>query len=261
MVIPRGKRSRVIFIPDRLRRQILTYCKKQEIQSGTVFVNWKGTPLDRSNVHKYLKRLSQNAGVDPETGEAMWYKGQEGDEKTKNVNEAGQRIVGSADPKFYGGFGMNFKYKGFDFSFDTSFTLGNKVYNSGFAFDMQVGHYFLGPVSNYVYDNRWQKPGDITDVPKFVAGDNSGAETNSSRFLMNGSYLRMKSMVLGYTLPKNLMNKVAIDNLRVYISADNLFTITAKDFIGFDPQTRSTGMQSWAYPVPRNIMFGLNLSF
>ena len=66
MVIPRGKRSRVIFIPDRLRRQILTYCKKQEIQSGPVFVNWKGTPLDRSNVHKYLKRLSQNAGVDPE---------------------------------------------------------------------------------------------------------------------------------------------------------------------------------------------------
>ena len=205
--------------------------------------------------------MPEYAGVDPETGEAMWYKGQEGDEKTKNVNEAGQRIVGSADPKFYGGFGMNFKYKGFDFSFDTSFTLGNKVYNSGFAFDMQVGHYFLGPVSNYVYDNRWQKPGDITDVPKFVAGDNSGAETNSSRFLMNGSYLRMKSMVLGYTLPKNLMNKVAIDNLRVYISADNLFTITAKDFIGFDPQTRSTGMQSWAYPVPRNIMFGLNLSF
>ena len=205
--------------------------------------------------------MPEYAGVDPETGEAMWYKGQEGDEKTKNVNEAGQRIVGSADPKFYGGFGMNFKYKGFDFSFDTSFTLGNKVYNSGFAFDMQVGHYFLGPVSNYVYDNRWQKPGDITDVPKFVAGDNSGAETNSSRFLMNGSYLRMKSMVLGYTLPKNLMNKVAIDNLRVYISADNLFTITAKDFIGFDPQTRSTGMQSWAYPVPRNIMFDLNLSF
>ena len=137
--------------------------------------------------------MPEYAGVDPETGEAMWYKGQEGDEKTKNVNEAGQRIVGSADPKFYGGFGMNFKYKGFDFSFDTSFTLGNKVYNSGFAFDMQVGHYFLGPVSNYVYDNRWQKPGDITDVPKFVAGDNSGAETNSSRFLMNGSYLRIYS--------------------------------------------------------------------
>ena len=156
---------------------------------------------------------------------------------------------------------MNFKYKGFDFSFDTNFTLGNKVYNSGFPFDMQVGHYFLGPVSNYIYDNRWQNPGDKTDVPKFVAGDNSGAETNSSRFLMNGSYLRMKSMVLGYTLPKNIMNKVSIDNLRVYVSADNLFTIAAKDYIGFDPQTRSTGMQSWAYPVPRNIMFGLNLSF
>ena len=78
--------------------------------------------------------MPEYAGVDPETGEAMWYKGQEGDEKTKNVNEAGQRIVGSADPKFYGGFGMNFKYKGFDFSFDTSFTLGNKVYNSSLLF-------------------------------------------------------------------------------------------------------------------------------
>lgn len=75
--------------------------------------------------------MPKYAGVDPETGEAMWYKAQEGgDEKTKNVNEAGQRIVGSADPKFYGGFGMNFKYKGFDF-FDTSFTFKNKVYNSG----------------------------------------------------------------------------------------------------------------------------------
>lgn len=205
--------------------------------------------------------MAEYAGVDPETGSPLWYKGKEGKETTSNINEAGQRIVGSADPKFYGGIGMNFKYKNFDLSADVSYTLGNKVYNSGFSYDMQVGHYFLGPVSNYVYENRWQKPGDITNVPKFEAGNSSSAEANSTRFLMDGSYLRMKSVVLGYTLPSKLLSKAGISNLRVYASADNLFTITSSDYIGFDPQTRPTGFQSWSYPVPTNIMFGLNLGF
>ncbi len=205
--------------------------------------------------------MAEYAGVDPETGSPLWYKGKEGKETTSNINEAGQRIVGSADPKFYGGIGMNFKYKNFDLSADVSYTLGNKVYNSGFSYDMQVGHYFLGPVSNYVYENRWQKPGDITNVPKFEAGNSSSAEANSTRFLMDGSYLRMKSVVLGYTLPSKLLAKAGISNLRVYASADNLFTITSSDYIGFDPQTRPTGFQSWSYPVPTNIMFGLNLGF
>lgn len=205
--------------------------------------------------------MPEYAGVDAESGSPLWYKGKEGKETTSNINEAGQRIMGSADPKFYGGLGMNFKYKAFDFSFDMNYSLGNKVYNSGFAFDMQVGHYFLGPVSNYVYENRWQNPGDVTDVPKFVAGDASNANAISSRFLMDGSYLRMKSIVLGYTLPKQILAPATIDNLRVYVSADNLFTIRSKDFIGFDPQARANGVQSWAYPVPMNIMFGLSLGF
>ncbi|MDH6356936.1 TonB-dependent receptor [Parabacteroides sp. PF5-9] len=205
--------------------------------------------------------LPEWAGVDPETGDPLWYKGKEGKETTNNINEAEQRIVGSADPKFYGGIGMTFRYKGFDLSWDASYTLGNKVYNSGFGYDMQVGHYYLGPVSNYIYDNRWQKPGDITDVPKFTAGSRANANAESTRFLMSGSHLRMKSIVLGYTLPKSLLRPAGIDNLRVYVSADNLFTITASDYIGFDPQTRANGVQSWAYPVPRNVMFGLNVSF
>ena len=65
MIIPRGKKSRAVFIPDKLRKDLLLYCKKAKIRSGSVFVNWNGTPLDRSNVHKYLKRLCPGAGVDP----------------------------------------------------------------------------------------------------------------------------------------------------------------------------------------------------
>ena len=235
------------------RNKIIKLATDKPIE-GTTTIRKVGEPY-------YSFYMPEYVGVDPETGSPLWYKGTEGSETTSNINEAGQRIVGSADPKFYGGIGMNFRYKDFDFSFDASYTLGNKVYNSGFAYDMQVGHYFLGPVSNYIFENRWQKPGDVTKVPKFVAQDKSGANASSSRFLMNGSYLRMKSMVLGYTIPRNLLSQIGIDRLRVYVSADNLFTITAKDYIGFDPQTRANGVQSWAYPVPTTIMFGLNLGF
>lgn len=212
--------------------------------------------------------LVEYAGVDAETGDPLFYRDLYnddgewiGEEITSDYSKANQRVVGSADPKFYGGFGMTFRLKDFDFSFDASYSLGNKVYNSGFSYDMQVGHYQLGPVSNYVYKNHWQQPGDVTDVPKFVAGKRTGANNDSSRFLMNGSYLRMKSMVLGYSIPKSILGSAGIEYARVFVSADNLFTLRAGDFIGFDPQARATGMQSWTYPVPTNVMFGLNVNF
>lgn len=209
----------------------------------------------------YTFYLPEYAGVDSQTGEPMWYKGSEGYETTKNYSEAEQRIVGNADPKVYGAFGMNLKFKHFDFSFDLGYNLGNKILNSGFTYDMQVGHYFIGPVSNYVFDNRWQQPGDITDVPQFVAFDGSNANELSTRFLMNGSYARMKSMTVGYTFPHATMRSIGGSNLRLFATAENVFTIRSGDFIGFDPQTRANGLQQWAYPVPFTLIFGLSLGF
>jgi TonB-linked SusC/RagA family outer membrane protein len=201
------------------------------------------------------------AGVDPDNGKPMWLKGTEGSETTYNYAEAGQRIAGTADPKLTGGFGVNVSYKGIDLGLDFMYKVGGKVYNSGFSYDMQVGHYAFGPVSNYVYENAWRQPGDVTDVPQFNYRDSSGAENTSTRFLMNGSYLRMKNLTLGYTLPKSWVSKAHIGNARVYMTADNLFTVHAADYIGFDPETRADGFQSWAYPVPRTFTFGVNVSF
>ncbi|MEG1616279.1 MAG: TonB-dependent receptor [Bacteroidales bacterium] len=205
--------------------------------------------------------MKEYAGVDVQTGKPLWYKGTEGKETTTNYNEAGQRIVGKADPKLTGGFGVKASYKGFDLGLDFSYKVGGKVYNSGFNYDMQVGHYAYGPVSNYVYENAWRQPGDVTDVPAFVFKDRSNANQVSTRFLMDGSYLRMKNLSLGYTLPKAWVQKAHIGNARLYVNADNLFTVTASDFIGFDPETRADGFQAWAYPVPRTFTFGVNLSF
>lgn len=222
----------------------------------------EGTTTIRKAGHSYHTfYLREYAGVNTQTGEPQWYKGTEGKELTSNYNEAGQRIVGSADPKVMGGFGVRVSYKGFDLSSDFNYRAGGHVYNSGFSYDMQVGHYSFGPVSNYVYDNAWQQPGDITNVPQFVYRDKSNANQHSTRFLMNASYLRMRNITVGYSLPKEWVRKAFLSNARVFATADNLFTVTAKDFIGFDPEARETGMQQWAYPVPRTFTFGVNLSF
>ena len=205
--------------------------------------------------------MPEYAGVDPETGRPMWYKGTEGDETTFNYNEAGQRIVGKADPKFYGGFSTTFRYKGIDLSAAFSYKYGGKVYNSGFSYDMQVGDYFLGPVTNYIYENAWTPENRYTDVPQFVADDTSGASNTSSRFLMNGSYLKLRSLQVGYTFPDKICRKMMLNNLRVFFSADNLFTVHSSDFIGFDPETRASGFQEWVYPMPRNFIFGLSFGF
>ena len=164
-------------------------------------------------------------------------------------------------PKYFGAFSMNFRYRDFDLSASLNYSAGNKVYNRGMEFDLMCGDYELGPVATYVYENRWQKPGDVTDVPQFIAGGQAEAAARSSRFLMNAAYARMKNITLGYTLPKKIAKALTIDNLRVYASVDNLFTITAKDFIGFDPQAEDDYYQQWTYPVPTTYLFGVNLSF
>ena len=184
--------------------------------------------------------MQEYAGVDPENGRPMWYKGTEGNEKTYNYNEAGQRIVGKADPKFYGGFSTNFRYKGIDLSPSFTYTYGG---------------------TNYVYENAWTPENRYTNVPQFIAEDASGASNTSSRFLMDGSYLRLRSLQVGYTFPKNICQKIMLSNLRVFFSADNLFTVRSSSYIGFDPETRADGIQQWVYPMPRNFIFGLSFGF
>lgn len=203
--------------------------------------------------------LPEWAGVDPETGEGLWYTNGKGTPTTTDINEAHQVVLGQAAPKYYGALGMNFTYKGFDLDFSFNYSGGNKVFNRGFQYDMHAGSYLLGPVSKYVYENRWKEEGDIAKVPQFVWGGNKGAVQRTSRFLMDGDYVRLKNITLGYNFTKNLCSKIHMDNLRIYVSADNLFTLTKDDFIGFDPQAGATGFVQWAYPVATTIMFGINI--
>lgn len=210
----------------------------------------------------YTFKMREWAGVDPETGVGLWYKGTEGKEVTTRYNEAGKRYKGSASPKFIGSVISRMKFKGFDFSFQLNYALGGKIYGDNLSYDEHSGGSGFDNTTRYVYENRWQKPGDVTDVPKFVYGGVPNANSASTRFLMNGRYLKIKNISLGYTLPKYITDYARMSSARIFVTADNLYTFTAKNYRGFDPAgIASDGIQWWNYPTPRNIMFGVSIGF
>lgn len=209
----------------------------------------------------YQWKMKEYAGVDPQTGDALWYLNEEGDATTTNYNKAAKRYLGDANPKFFGSFGTNLEAYGFDLSLQFNYSTGAKIYGSNLRYDAQTGSSFYENYINYVYDNRWTTPGQITDVPRLDT-DNSYADKHSSRFLMDGDYLKIRSLVLGYTLPKSLLRNTFFDKVRVFMEAENLYTFTAKNYIGFDPAgITSDGIQWWNYPQARSFVFGITVGF
>ncbi|MFA8435172.1 MAG: SusC/RagA family TonB-linked outer membrane protein [Marinifilaceae bacterium] len=209
----------------------------------------------------YTFKMKEYAGVDPDNGNPLWYLNETGDETTDDYNAATKRYVGSASPDLQGSFSSNLKFKNFDFSFQLNYSVGGKIYGSNLRYDEQNGNSYNNTTTNYVYENRWKEKGDVTDVPKFMWGGNN-AHKHSSRFLMDGDYLKIQNVVLGYTLPSSLTDKIKLGSVRVYGSASNLYTFAASNYRGFDPSgIGPNGIQWWNYPLPRKFVFGLNVNF
>lgn len=214
--------------------------------------------------------MKEYAGVNPETGEPQWYlygardevpAGADPQEVTTNYNKAGKRYLGSANPKFFGSLSTQLDLWGFDLGVQLNYSLGGKIYGNNLRYDAQIGSSIYQGFLNYIYDNRWQQPGDVTQVPALDT-EGSFAERHSSRFLMDGRYLKLRSLTLGYTVPKAVMAKTRyVGSLRVFMEAENLYTFTSKEFIGMDPAgVDATGMQWWNTPQSRSFIFGLKLS-
>lgn len=218
---------------------------------GTYTIREAGRPY-------YSFKMKEYAGVDPETGKQLWYKGEEGTETTTNYNEAGKRYLGDADPDVYGGFTNNLRFKDFDFSVQLFYSLGNKVYNSAARYDENIGNPW-GNTTKYIYDNMWRNPGDVTDVPAPVYG---AVTSHSSRFLMDGSYIKLQNMQLGYNIPKKLTQQINIEGARLFVSGENLAIWTlGDDFRGISPEGPADGILWWSYPLSRKIMFEVNVKF
>jgi TonB-linked SusC/RagA family outer membrane protein len=202
--------------------------------------------------------MKEYAGVDRETGKALYYLNETGDETTTDWNSASKRYVGSADPKVYGGFAINSTFYGFDLGLNFNYRLGAKVYDSGHNYT-GWGTSFRTPLKELV-ENSWTEDNKDAKYPQWIYGDTSATQ-HSTRFLMNGNYLRLSNITLGYTLPKNLTQKAFMQKVRLYTTFDNVFTITAKDFVGYTPDTYASGVIAWQYPAMFTFTGGVQVTF
>lgn len=176
------------------------------------------------------------------------------------INDSDREYMGSYLPKVTYAFGGNFEYKGFDFGFMFQGVAGVKIFNGFKLMGMtgrQQGNNMLSDImDSWTYNKS-------SNVPRLtmVEDANGNYSTVSDYFLESGSYLRLKNVTLGYTLPKSLMQNMGMDGsrIRVYLGAENLFTITP--YNGFDPEVGNYGVDGGAYPVSRSFSVGLNLNF
>ncbi|MBJ2176048.1 TonB-dependent receptor [Aureibaculum sp. A20] len=178
------------------------------------------------------------------------------------INEDDRQIIGDATPDFFGGITNNFSYKGLSLGIFFQFSYGNDIYS-------EINHQRNSVVryNNLSTDalDRWRNQGDVTDFPKPVLDDPLRSDSRvQSRWVEDGSYIKLKNINLSYNIPNNVVTKLGLRKLEVYASALNLITWTK--YTGFDPDVNSysglrEGIDEGSYPQSRTIMLGLNIGF
>lgn len=199
-------------------------------------------------------------GVDPATG-MMYYINRNG-ESVFNPTPEDRTIIGDPNPDFLFGLSNSFAYRNFDLSVFIQGSYGNDIFN---ATRIETeGMVDAKNQSRSVLD-RWRTPGQETDIPRVVA-DNTDNSIISTRFVEDGSYMRVKAITLGYELPSALLQRMNLRSVRFHVSAENLFTFT--NYSGYDPEVNAFGTSNIAlgvdygtYPHTRNLIFGVNVSF
>lgn len=224
--------------------------------TGTVSVVKEGEPLGSFYGYKAI-------GVDPEKGD-MIYENSEGMYVTgdKLDPDKDRSIIGCAQPDFMYGLNNTFMYKNFELSVFLQGAYGADVYNASRMF--MEGMFDSRNQSTAVL-NRWTQKGQLTNIPRARQADYSNTEV-STRFIEDGSYLKIKNIRLGYTLPSNITRKALIEKCTVYATIDNVHTFT--EYSGYDSElskdgasSTSIGVDLGTYPYARTFTFGINLIF
>jgi len=244
------------------------------IGNGITFLNAYGNIYERGNAIALVQGYGLgefygyvSAGVDPQTGDQLYLS--EGGKAVNyaNAKPSDRKLLGNAQPDFVYGMTNNLTYKNFDLTVFIQGAQGNKIFN-GVRVETE-GMKDSRNQSTAVL-NRWRNPGDVTDIPgvKPYSDDNTQIST---RFLEDGSYLRFKTITLAYRFNPKLIEKIGLSAASVYVSAQNLITITK--YTGFDPEVNtygtagdtdnknvSLGVDYGAYPQAKLFLFGVNIS-
>lgn len=229
--------------------------KKDNIISGRYIIQ-KGEPVNSFY-------LSKSAGVDPATGDQLYYvwDTDEAGNKTNyrissSLSDAtnSKEIVGNRFPDLYGSINNLFRYKDFDFSILCTYSIGGKIYDG--VYNTLMTSSYVGQTRHENILRAWKNPGDITDIPKVSFGTTRAA---TDADLVSASYFSIKNIVLGYTIPSSFLRKVDLKSVRVNVTADNLLLLS--ELKGMDPQYNFTGGTSFVYSPVRTISLGLDIKF
>jgi TonB-linked SusC/RagA family outer membrane protein len=229
--------------------------------------------IDKQGYSMYSFWLYKQLYVDPANGNAVF---QKADGTTTasapysnnvTVTSADRVVMGNAMPKFFGGLTNNFKFKGFDLGVFVTYQYGNKLINYNKFLGEKAGTNGYAGDGRFILESqmdRWTHPGQVTDVPRVTSQGNNYLVEQNSRFLEDGSFIRLKTLTLGYTLPKSVISFLRVEKLRVYAMGTNLFLITK--YTGPDPEINVTsdqnapGLDQGTPPQPRSFLFGINLT-
>jgi len=255
----------------------ITDLQGQVITGGFINRAMEGQPIGVFYAQEF-------AGANPANGDAIYYlnrtptqaeiadgtafkvNGMFGGRYVTNNYDAAQRvIIGNPNPKFTAGLTNNFSYKGFNLSFMFYLVYGNKIFNGGGKYMSASGSYFDNQTTDQL--NSWRKPGDVTMVPqaRLFADNGTG---DSSRYLDDGTYLRLKNATFSYDLPQSILNRLnGMREIRLFVTGQNLLTFTK--YKGFDPEVNTDWLNSniglgndfYAAPQARTVSVGINLGF
>ena len=228
-----------------------------EILSGVRIIK-EGMPLNTFY-------MAKSAGVDPATGAQLYWSYEKDDEGnmiagteyvTSDYSDASNHkyYLGSRIPDLYGSLSTNFSWKDLDLSILTTYSIGGKIYESLYNSSMNLT--YLSSTWHRHALRRWQKPGDITDVPRIEI---NGFGYATDRYLVNASYFAIKNITLGYSLPRNLVTRAGLQNVRLFTSVDNLALWSHLD--GMDPQYSFGGSTNYDYVPNRTWTIGLEVRF
>lgn len=198
------------------------------------------------------------AGVNPSNGHSLFYD-KEGN-LTEELNEA-DRVFDNKQiiPEIQGGFGANISYKGFSLSQNWVY-YANVWRNNLDLADMEGAANYVDYNAAASLLRAWQKPGDITDIPRLNPSISTIDHINQSdRYIQDASYLRLRNITLGYTFGKDKLKRLPFTSVKLYIQAENLLTFTKYE--GYDPESSYTGIESSRYPSAKTYTVGLNVNF
>ncbi len=210
----------------------------------------------RSYYEYYLRQVSH---IDEETGQTMFfYDDEDGNKETTPDGDRADRYFVDATPipDLFGAFTNNLAYGNWDLSFMFTYGIGGKSYDNVYSSLMHEGN--LGYHMHKDLADRWRSPGDETDIPKTEFG-NPHLFYGSDMYLRDMTYIALRNLTLGYTLPQNISEQIGINNLRLFVAGENLGIWNENE--GMDPQHDFTGVTDHTYVPVRNITFGVNLQF